>query len=238
MSLALTLQKDIADFLDAHSEFTYVPIIREFADVEAGDALLDDYVDQHLRGDIPKAGKFGLCCIVSTPASTLTAPNAPGPVQDLVCIVQVVENIANNMSSTVGTQIRADSLAETIARLLHLWSHDGTHELVVTESVQDRELEGTLRGWLVTVRSAANALNAYTAAAEPVLSIADDTLTITEATSGASVYYTTDGSFPNASNGTLYESPVDVAELPAGTLIRAAAFKTGLRGSGVAQVKV
>jgi formylglycine-generating enzyme required for sulfatase activity len=56
-------------------------------------------------------------------------------------------------------------------------------------------------------------------------------VTITCATSGASIYYTTDGSAPSSSNGTLYASAISVS---ANTTIKAAAFKSGMNDSAAA----
>jgi hypothetical protein len=53
-----------------------------------------------------------------------------------------------------------------------------------------------------------------------------DAITLTCATAGASIYYTTDGTYPTPTNGTLYTAPFAAPEL--GTTIRAAGYKTGL----------
>jgi hypothetical protein len=51
-------------------------------------------------------------------------------------------------------------------------------------------------------------------------------ITYTCATAGASIRYTTDGSYPTPDKGTLYSAPF--AAPPVGTTVRAAAYKTGL----------
>ena len=51
-------------------------------------------------------------------------------------------------------------------------------------------------------------------------------LTLTTATPGASIRYTTDGSYPTPTNGTLYTAPFPPPAV--GTTVRAAAYKTGL----------
>ena len=56
------------------------------------------------------------------------------------------------------------------------------------------------------------------------------TLTITSATGGASIRYTTDGTTPTSTTGTLYSGPVSV---PATTTIKAIAYKAGMSDSAV-----
>ena len=86
-----------------------------------------------------------------------------------------------------------------------------------------------------TVTSGTYTINLPTTAA-PIFSPAAGTYTsvqtvaITSSTSGASIHYTTDGSTPSASAGTLYSGPVSVG----GTLtLKAIAFKTGNNNSAI-----
>ena len=60
------------------------------------------------------------------------------------------------------------------------------------------------------------------AAAQPV--------TITSATPGATIIYTTDGSTPNTNNGTIYSAPVTIS---ANTTLQAFAYATNLTASGL-----
>ena len=55
-------------------------------------------------------------------------------------------------------------------------------------------------------------------------------VTISSATSGASIRYTTDGSSPTSTSGTLYAGPVSV---PSTTTLRAIAYKSGMDDSAV-----
>ena len=57
-------------------------------------------------------------------------------------------------------------------------------------------------------------------------------ITLATTTSGASIYYTTDGSTPSSSNGTLYEEPFEIS---ATTTIKAIAVKNGATDSEVAE---
>jgi uncharacterized repeat protein (TIGR03803 family) len=73
-------------------------------------------------------------------------------------------------------------------------------------------------------------------AAAPVFSPAAGTyssaqmVTITSATSGAAIRYTTDGSTPTETNGTLYSGPVSIGTT---TTLQAIAYETGFTDSGV-----
>src|SRR5581483_824459 len=55
-------------------------------------------------------------------------------------------------------------------------------------------------------------------------------VTMTSATSGASIRYTTDGSTPSETNGTLYSGPVSVSS---NTTLNAIAYKSGMTDSTV-----
>src|SRR5205807_2344810 len=55
-------------------------------------------------------------------------------------------------------------------------------------------------------------------------------VTITSATSGASIHYTTDGSTPSETAGTLYSGPVTISQT---TTLKAIAFKSGMSDSSV-----
>ncbi|HUB68143.1 MAG TPA: chitobiase/beta-hexosaminidase C-terminal domain-containing protein, partial [Candidatus Methylacidiphilales bacterium] len=57
------------------------------------------------------------------------------------------------------------------------------------------------------------------------------TVALTSATSGASIYYTTDGSTPSSSNGTLYTGPISITTYK--TILKSIATMSGLTNSAV-----
>ena len=66
----------------------------------------------------------------------------------------------------------------------------------------------------------------------PVISISSaGAVTITSSTAGASIRYTTDGSNPTSSTGTVYSGPFNVSNL---TTVKAIAYKDGYDDSGIA----
>ena len=71
-----------------------------------------------------------------------------------------------------------------------------------------------------------------TVCGDPVISFSNTTgkATITTTTSWSNIYYTTDGTTPSSTNGTLYNGPFDVTEE---TTIKAIATKEGFTNSGV-----
>lgn len=240
MSSLLQFQKDVADFLAAHPEFQYVPIIREYADEKPGDALLDDQVLSHLKGQTLKNGKSGLVVVISSTIAKTNGPNTPGPVEDLELVIQVVEHKSNNKSTAIGTGVRCDDLCEVVKELLHLHCHNGRNELIVTGSEQDDKLGAGLRGWVIGVKSAAHALNARLKTAPPVVTLNDPQVSIACDTAGASIYYTVNGGFPSPANATatLYTDPFDVSALANGAVIRAAAYSANRRGSDCVETTI
>lgn len=80
---------------------------------------------------------------------------------------------------------------------------------------------------------------AYTIAVEPeqvatpVFAAVEDGWTITCATAGATIYYTDDGSTPDAETGTEYTEPIS-GLYPSGTVFKAIAVKEGMTDSEIA----
>lgn len=95
---------------------------------------------------------------------------------------------------------------------------------------------GAVRIWDVTVTYEAGSITPT--CETPTFSPDEGTYTeaqsvaISTTTSGASIYYTIDGSTPSASNGTLYTDAIDVSET---TTIKAIAVKAGNNDSEVAE---
>jgi uncharacterized repeat protein (TIGR03803 family) len=88
-----------------------------------------------------------------------------------------------------------------------------------------------------TVTSATYTINLPQTAAAPVFSPTEgaQAVTIASATSGASIRYTTDGSPPTKTNGTLYAGPVSIS---APITIKAIAFEDGFADSPVTSVTI
>ncbi len=105
-----------------------------------------------------------------------------------------------------------------------------------------KDANPTIANGRVYVGSYSNRVNVYgllggtTQVAAPSFSPAPGTygssqaVTVTSATSGANIRYTTDGSTPSETNGTIYSGPVSIAMT---TLLQAIAYESGMTDSQV-----
>lgn len=248
------LQLDLAGHLmsDALFQFVRVVVARPRAAEDAvmieqtiNDALggLRKYIartagqtDEQWEAACEASGKAGLLVIVMMSEGEVPQPGGPGPALELLQVIRVIENPMINEGAD-GTGVTAEEVATNVLGALHQWTNDGRQALYPAKSAMKEVNLANGLGYDVTFKRLLP-LAPRTAVARPVITVADPSMTITCATSGAAIYYTTDGSFPSPLNGTLYSGAVDVGELADGTLIRAAAFKSPLRGSDCARIEL
>lgn len=237
MGIFERLQRDIGAALEADAALTYVPVHLVRPRDEGESMLVQDAVDQALAGLTAKNGKAGMAVLVFAPEGEVREPNTPGPAEELVIVVRVIENKLVNMASG-GTEIPAEELGQSIKGLLHQRSF-GSNVLYSDRraSVPVAVDDDTLNVWEYRFRQQVYA-QPVTKAAIPVLTRHGDNVTIHSATGSADIYYTLDGSLPWSGNdaATLYSGAVDVSGETAGTVMRAAAFKAGLSMSNVASL--
>ena len=105
-----------------------------------------------------------------------------------------------------------------------------TGAFTVTQSCTVRAV--TVVNWNGIRSNGASAKVDYIPAAAPKLTMDGDTMTMTCATAGATIRYTTDGSAPNA-NSKAYSAPITV---PKGTTVKAVAFANGYNMSAVSML--
>lgn len=240
-----TTQRQIAAFLLALEDVTVngvelpmqnVSVITTQADDDAGDLLTYDRVMRAIAGEAPRNGKFGLAVVIDRPVMKNAQPNGGVLVEDSEIVIEIVEDMGTNAASTTGTGVKLDDCRAAVAHLLHAWSHDGVHALIYqgSEPIPEKAVEDHQRGWLLTFQSKAHGHRSFTRVARPVLALDGGTLTITCATSGAAILYSTDGSPP----ATTYTAPLDVGALPSGTVIQAIATKSGVIPSHTAALSL
>lgn len=182
--------------------------------------------------------KPGAGVIVLQPEIRTRLPAVPGPQLGLVFPVRILEHPELNLL-TGSTKKTAGALAIFILRALHKFTITKNIRLRAADNAADPvEVKG-LVGYDTFFETEVNQDEA--AKCEPVyLTYGGGNLTATCATSGAAIYYTTDGTFPyqgtiggRATTAALYTVPVAVA---AGKTVWACAYKANYLSGDVAEL--
>lgn len=202
--------------------------------------LLDDEHSPSMRDQVkmgPKnrrAGKTGACVIVRAVGILgLDSGETPTPLMQMAIVCEVVEDVLINAGSD-GTGINAGEIVARLVQTLHQSHYDerftGLRLSASAPVVEIEDEQPGRRGFVVTF--SANQMQFDVVATCQSVAISDNsgTITLTCGTSGATIYYTTDGTYPGSGNSaaTAYTAPFEV---DAGTIIRAAAEKTGMNPS-------
>jgi hypothetical protein len=230
-------QLDIASRLQESPFFANVPvfILRPRAALTA--AQIQDRINASLGALTTQNGKAGLCATVLMPLLNTQKQELPGPYFHLKCTVRVQENVIVNMGPN-GTQIACEDAAIAVAQSLHLWTPGGTAGIV--RAAQETIAPNTAFEARVTydvLMESELELPCPPKTVQPLLINTDGSIILTCADTGAAIYYTLDGTAPwpgNASypsTGIFYNGPFATPE--AGTLVRCAAFATGVPGSDI-----
>lgn len=203
-------------------------------------ALTEDEINKLLQTLKGRSGKIGVCIMVQMPAIDVENPNLPGPSTAITQSFMVIEHPTINANSQ-GTGKTAEYLAEETLRLFHHFVPFGVTQVFTggANAIVPVELDG-LRAYLVSVSTKVQ-LTIPSKVVRPVIApsvpASPSSITLSTATSGADIYYTTDGSYPSAANvaALLYSAPF--VQATAAT-IRAAASKAGMQQSDIAQVNI
>jgi hypothetical protein len=224
------MQEDVTGLLKA------VPGLATAQVLAADEGLTEADVQQKLAtlsGDT----KIGLAVIVMQPEIPRAEKNLPGPVVRVEQSIQVIEQVLLNRSAS-GTEIPANVAALRVLAALH--QQVMGHTILYAEQNPVEPFPGK-KGYVTYVITVyAEQLSAATVArVEPLAFGLNEygNLLITTATSGAAIYYTTDGSFPGPSNAaaTLYSAAVTIED---DLTIRAAAYHSPLNPSCISEVTV
>jgi hypothetical protein len=185
-----------------------------------------------------RGGKIGACVLVYQPIAEPASAEVVGGVLNIDFTFLVMENPTLNRGSG-GTQLAALTIARRLVGLFHLYH---PRKVIGTLTMQPGAIvpvQLPVAPVAYEVRFSAQedlytpTIRVTTPTITPNSGAAPQSVTLACATSGASIYYTLDGTHPYAGNPSaeLYTgTPVDVAT--AATL-RAGAFKTGLIASDV-----
>lgn len=192
-------------------------------------------IDNSLAGLETKAGKSGAAVIVKMPSATVQFPNVPGPRFDLVYSVTVLENPLVNMGAANGTLKSAEDIALNVLNLLHHFViGDFGMALVATgEALRSLGIDDNGRIAYDCFLTMKLGLSKPNKVITPAISGTAGAVIISTLTPGATILYTTDGTYPWSGNaGVLtYSAPFSVAS---GTVVRSVATKTALQASDLA----
>lgn len=219
-------QADLAARLASDEYFVDIPVITD----RQGD--IDATVAKALGTLSGKGGKRGICALVLQPVGTDVSKSLPVPVMELDLVVRVMENVVVNGSSS-GTGKDAASVARRIVDVLSGYRAQGIVDMlrprektivpVPAERLVAYEVQFVAREdrrQPVEYRCAEVAM-AVTGASLPY------SIALSCPTTGASIYYTLDGTYPGSSNTAAHLYSTAVSVTTAAT-VRAAAHKTGL----------
>lgn len=172
--------------------------------------------------------KAGACVIVMMPEVGSDANASRRPDSVAILRVECITIPIINDDETQGTTKQASKIALNVRESLHLYFsgltrctlHQSATPIVPPNDPNDGEVT-----MIVTMEASFATGRAYKCAT-PAASAELSALTITCATSGASIYYTTDGSYPGAENAeaSIYTTPLAITD---SMIIRAVAYKTG-----------
>lgn len=230
------MQQELADRLAADAYFADITVLTERT------ADIQNTIDRALKVATLKGGKIGAAVVVGLFSGDVERDGVPGPeFSNAALRIQVTEHVLFN-SGANGTGKAAVDVSARVAQLLHHYRPTGLGETILitgsdaVQPVPPNQLEtGTIAYQVRVGLSLTPAV--LEKVAIPGISVAGvglpKTVTLTCATSGAAIYYTTDYSYPSAVNteATLYAAPFEIS---AACLLRVVAHKSGLAASDCA----
>jgi hypothetical protein len=181
-------------------------------------------------------GKAGLVVIVLMPQLIPDAPDAPGPRYYVRYPIQVIDWPTYRRVQG-GNQISAETIAQRVRQVVH-GTQFGRGQSLYFDGLETAPMaEQTQVSYIIFFRRLGNdpqLARPANVVFSPKSGTAPLTVTLTCATVGVDIWYTTDGSYPGPENenSTLYMGPVAIAS---GLTMRASAVITGSQQGDVTQ---
>lgn len=232
-SSALELdQEDITGRLKADSYFVgSTPILQQRLGITENDV-------QIAMQTVQPGTACGTVAIILMPKMVPEARDAAGPRYWVRYAVQVIDYPLYRRQTTLGTGVSAEAICDRVRQILHRFA-TGRGQTLFFDGLEPVPVKEGQVSYVVYFRclgADSPPTQCATCGISPASGAGPLTVTLTNATSGASIYYTTDGSYPSAQNtaATLYSAPFTAA---AAALVRAVASKSGNQDGNVAQVQ-
>jgi hypothetical protein len=187
------LQQNAFDRLANDLSMATVVVLSE----KKGDRTAD--LAQTLASNTKKGGLKGAVVLVCGPFFDVDHMAAPGPRIEPSFYVRCIERPITNRG-TGGTGISAEQLAINVVQLLHNYIMQDLYVTTTAHRGDPVIYEGGEREYTVTIKTSLQ-LSPLSKCAMPFISGNSETqVTITCATPGAIIYWTTDGSYPCPGN--------------------------------------
>ncbi len=229
------IQADFVGRLYAAAYFSDVAIIAQKK------AYTENEIAKLLQTVAGRSGKVGACVVVHLTTLGVKDPNLPGPNTAIVQSMTVLEHPTINRQSK-GTGKSAAELAVAALQLFHHFIPFGLTQVFIgtpdaispDDSFEGLSAYGVVLATSVQLAPPLKCLVPKIALSSPTT---PTNVTLTCATPGAAIWYTTDDSYPSPENDEAEEYTAPFALASAANL-RAAASKTGLEQSDVAQLRI
>lgn len=201
---------------------------------------LENEIERALGTLKEKGSKIGVCVVVMSPEVSVNSSNIARPIMDLDISIRVLEDVVVN-SSTNGTQKMSINIARRVLRVLYDYISTGVVKLLRPKNPAISFVDDPIASLAYEVRFTTKEDDRDIVDKVSCVSISLDAgvLTLSTATSAASIYFTTDGSYPWVSNSeaTLY-NPLNKPVVTETCTIRAGAYKNGLIASNISTMTV
>jgi hypothetical protein len=175
---------------------------------------------------LPSGGKSGLCIIILPAIKQFKNPNIPTPTYDVNFIVRVMEDPKVNTDPTYGCNKDVQEVSMEVDKILHQTRI--LNNLLVADSSEPSIFEDGKIMIDSTFKVSSSKIPVDAKVAAPTITKGDlNLITITCTTSGASIYYSIDESYPTILYTTPFTSTTDVIAI---------ATKTDMRSSDIQQL--
>lgn len=191
------IQRDIVGRLLSDAFLKDVPII------ERGSGNLEKEIDDALKGLLQrdkKEEKSGCFIAVQSIDITGYGGETPVPLMDISVLLECTESVDRN-AGKYGVQITADAIVARVVQLFHNVhiAGEGTGlRLRPSNPITTLALPAGQRGFEVAFVMDRSAFLCPDDTAQVVPAVASGEITASCATTGATIYYTTDGSYPGS----------------------------------------